>query len=99
MKQAMIMPASFSTATLFPDAAMRVNLPAEPLSDVDMVENVSVYRKRGRRLAEAHLGITTEQAPRRPGPYRIVYHILCSCVVIYINRHPSQRRDFGAQLV
>jgi len=36
------MPDNFSTATLFPDAAMRVNLPADPLSDVVMEENVSV---------------------------------------------------------
>lgn len=35
------MPDSFRTATLFPDAAMRVRRPAEPLMDVDMEENVS----------------------------------------------------------
>jgi hypothetical protein len=44
MKQAIIMPASLSIATLFPDAAMRVNLPAEPRRDVDIVEKASVWR-------------------------------------------------------
>src|SRR5690242_591716 len=39
---ALIIPASFSTATLFPLAAMRVNLEAEPLRDEEKEENVSV---------------------------------------------------------
>lgn len=37
----MMMPASLKTATLFPEAAMRVKRPAEPLSWLDMEENVS----------------------------------------------------------
>jgi hypothetical protein len=37
------MPASLSTATLFPDAAMRVIRVAEPLMEVVMFEKVSFY--------------------------------------------------------
>src|SRR3569833_13305 len=40
----MMMPDSLRMATLFPDAAMRVSRPADPLSCVDMDEKVSDYR-------------------------------------------------------
>lgn len=39
----MAMPESFRTATLFPDAAIRVNRPAEPFIWVVMEEKVSDY--------------------------------------------------------
>lgn len=54
-----IMPASFMTATLFPEAAMRPSLVAEPLSDVLMAEKVSDYRRismhHTRQFAQAHV--------------------------------------------
>lgn len=37
------MPESFRMATLFPDAAIRPNRPADPFSCDDMEENVSDY--------------------------------------------------------
>lgn len=37
---------SFRMATLFPDAAMRPNRPADPLSCDDMDEKVSVYESK-----------------------------------------------------
>ena len=39
----MIMPANFSIATLFPELAIRPNLPALPLSDVEKLEKTSFY--------------------------------------------------------
>lgn len=43
---ATIMPLSLNIATLFPDAAMRVNRLAEPLRDVAMLEKVSLVLSR-----------------------------------------------------
>jgi hypothetical protein len=40
---AMTIPASFSTATLFPCAAIRVRRPALPFSDVEREEKVSLW--------------------------------------------------------
>lgn len=37
-----MMPDSLRTATLLPEAAMRVRRPAEPLRDVEKEENVSL---------------------------------------------------------
>ena len=52
----MMMPDSFRTATLFPDAAIRVKRLAEPFICVVMEENVSDYMIENSRLVS--LGFT-----------------------------------------
>lgn len=108
---AMIMPLSFSTATLFPDAAMRVSRVAEPLSDVVKLEKVSlcvwhllaavevsssVERKScGRRAVVEE----EEEEEGRRQTYSTINNMLIARTIIDIYRYATQRRHFGCEFI
>lgn len=87
----MIMPANFSIATLFPELAIRPNLPALPFSDVEKLEKTSFYSSQllhcpwFSTLTPMGLFWGVEES----GAYRTIYHILTSRIVVDIDCYAS----------
>ena len=80
----MIIPASFSIATLFPCCAIRPNLPALDLTDVDIEEKTSFW---GIIKLALHF-----KATRRMGSettHTAIYQTLIPCIVVYVYRDAS----------
>ena len=90
----MIMPASLKMATLFPDAAILPNRPADPFKEVLMEEKVSDCRKR-----RQHKTLDTDMRweRQRGETYGIIYDILGSRIVVNIHGDPPQGRDLGRE--
>lgn len=98
-----MIPDSLSIATLFPDAAMRPNRLAEPLSCADMEENVSVCKqgvKAEMRSARGHWpSDDTTQQEGVGDAYSRIYELLVPCIVVDVDGHAAQCRHFGRQVV
>lgn len=84
-------------ATLFPEAAIRPSLPAEPLRDVDMEENVSDY-----------VSVTAPDQQNSPDlhslyillfvgrlAYSVLNQIMRPRIVVDVHRHAAQGRHLG----
>lgn len=86
---ALIIPASFSTATLFPLAAIRVNLDADPLRDEEKEENVSVCRG----------GKTRQQKNPKKVFGRRCNNIICGLLLTQRRTAKARFRDGGPRTV
>jgi hypothetical protein len=80
----MTIPASFSTATLFPCAAIRVKRPALPFSDVEREEKVSLW-----------WWLVLPSEGEGGGKYRRVNNALVACIVVDVDCDAAKGRDFG----
>ncbi|KAH6608583.1 hypothetical protein Trco_001929 [Trichoderma cornu-damae] len=106
------MAASFSIATLFPDAAMRVSLVAEPLIWDAMDVNVSDCKGGGGKeekekrplvsrpicLRERESRLAFQADGIRFVTYGVVNDVLGASIVIYVDGDAAQGCDFGGEL-
>ena len=83
-----IIPASLNIATLFPDAAILPNRPADPFKEVLIEEKVSFYESVCQpHLSFAHFHISKDRNSK--GTYRIINNILRPRIIINVNCNTS----------
>lgn len=102
----MAIPASLRTATLFPEAAMRVIRVAEPLMEVVMFEKVSFYQPQSCQYPVPQSSLRLESidgSGRRiwisRSTYGIVNDILGASIIVDVDCDAAQGGDLGGQLV